>query len=94
MKAIIASLFIAATANAETLIFPVQDLLLEHPNFVAPDFSINSALNGQAVPGNPPKSVRESKKQIERKLIGIMWDEYPDALSIRIWNGNMIVRMP
>jgi hypothetical protein len=94
MKSIVLALLLTASASAETIILPVQDLLLEHPNFVAPDFSLNSALNGQATPGNPPRSVRESKKQIERKLIGIMWDEYPDALSIRIWNGNMIVRMP
>jgi hypothetical protein len=93
MKSILLALFIAASASAETIILPVQDLLLEHPNFVAPDFSLNSALNGQATPGNPPRSVRESKREMERKLIDLMWDEYPNAQSIRIWRGNLIIRI-
>ena len=93
MKSIVLALFITASASAETIILPVQDLLLEHPNFVAPDFSLNSALNGQATPGNPPRSVRESKREMERKLIDLMWDEYPNAQSIRIWRGNLIVRI-
>ena len=93
MKSIVLALLLTASASAETMIFPVQDLLLEHPNFTAPDFSLNSALNGQATPGNPPKSVRESKREMERKLIDLMWDEYPNAQSIRIWRGNLIVRI-
>ena len=93
MKSIVLALLLTASASAETMIFPVQDLLLEHPNFTAPDFSLNSALNGQATPGNPPKSVRESKREMERELIDLMWDEYPNAQSIRIWRGNLIVRI-
>ena len=48
MKSIVLALLLTASASAETMIFPVQDLLLEHPNFTAPDFSLNSALNAQA----------------------------------------------
>lgn len=93
MKSIILALLLTASASAETIIIPVQDLLFEVPNFTAPDFSLNSALNGRATPGNPPRSVRESKRVMERKLINLMWDEYPNAQSIRIWRGNLIVRI-
>lgn len=91
MKSIVLALLLTASASAETIILPVQDLLHEVPNFTAPDFSLNSALNGQATPGNPPRSVRESKRDIERKLINLMWDEYPNAQSIHIWRGNLII---
>lgn len=91
MKSIVLTLLLTASASAETLIFPVQDLLLEVPNFTAPDFSLNSALNGRATPGNPPRSVRETKREIERKLINLLWDEYPNAKSIRIWRGSLII---
>ena len=93
MKSIVLALLLTASASAETIILPVQDLLHEIPNFTAPDFSLNSALEGRATPGNPPKSVRESKRDMERKLIDLMWDEYPNAQSIRIWRGNLIVRI-
>ena len=93
MKSILLALLLTASASAETIIIPVQDLMFEVPNFTAPDFSLNSALNGQATPGNPPKSVRESKRDMERKLINLMWDEYPNAQSIRIWRGNLIIRI-
>jgi hypothetical protein len=91
MKSIVLALLLTASASAETIILPVQDLLHEIPNFTAPDFSLNSALEGRATPGNPPKSVRETKRDMERKLINLMWDEYPNAQSIRIWRGNLII---
>ena len=95
MKAFIAALFIAASASAETIIIPVQDLMFEVPNFTnAPKFELGAALNGNFVPETPKRMDRKTKRELEKKLISIMWDEYPDAQSIRIWNGNMIVRMP
>ena len=95
MKAFIAALFIAASASAETIIIPVQDLMFEVPNFTnAPKFQLGAALNGKFVPETPKRMDRKTKRELEKKLISIMWDEYPDAQSIRIWNGNMIVRMP
>jgi len=95
MKAFIAALFIAASASAETIIIPVQDLMFEVPNFTnAPKFQLGAALNGNFVPETPKRMDRKTKRELEKKLISIMWDEYPDAQSIRIWNGNMIVRMP
>ena len=95
LKACILSLFVTATAAAETLILPVQDLLYEIPNFSnAPSFNLNEALTGNFSPENPKKVDRKAKRELERKLIDFMWDQYPDAESIRIWNGNMIIRMP
>ena len=95
MKSFIAALFIAASASAETIIIPVHDLMFEVPNFTnAPKFELGAALNGNFVPETPKRMDRKTKRELEKKLISIMWDEYPDAQSIRIWNGNMIVRMP
>ena len=95
MKSLIAALLLTASASAETIILPVQDLLIEVPNFTnAPKFELGAALNGNFVPETPQRMDRKTKRELEKKLINIMWDEYPDAQSIRIWNGNMIVRMP
>ena len=95
MKSIIAALFISASASAGTIIIPVQDLMFEVPNFTnAPKFNLGQAVNGNFVPETPKKMDRKTRKELERKLIDLMWEEYPDAESIRIWNGNMIVRMP
>lgn len=95
MKSLIAALLLTASASAETIIIPVQDLMFEVPNFTnAPKFQLGAALNGNFVPETPKRMNRKTKRELEKKLINIMWDEYPDAQSIRIWNGNMIVRMP
>ena len=95
MKSLIAALLLTASASAETIIIPVQDLMFEVPNFTnAPKFQLGAALNGNFVPETPKRMDRKTKRELEKKLINIMWDQYPDAQSIRIWNGNMIVRMP
>lgn len=95
MKSIIAAMFITASASAGTIIIPVQDLLIEVPNFTnAPKFNLGAAVNGNFIPETPKRMDRKTKKELETKLMDLMWDEYPDAQSIRIWNGNMIVRMP
>lgn len=95
MKSLIAALFITAAASAETIIVPVQDLLFEVPNFTnAPKFALNDALNGNWIPQSPRRMDRKTKRELERKLVNLMWEFYPDAQSIRIWNGNLIVRMP
>ncbi len=95
MKALLLSLFITASACAETLVIPVQDLLFEIPQFTnAPDFNLNAALNGSFVPETPKRVDRKTAKQLEKRLINMLWDEYPDAQSIRIWNGSVIIRLP
>lgn len=96
MKAFIAALLITASASAETIIIPVQDLMFEVPNFVVEhDFNVSSAADGIFIPpSNLPRGDRKARKELERKLISIMWEQFPDAHSIRILNGNLIVRMP
>lgn len=82
------------SAEGETIILPVQDLLFDIPNFTnAPKFSLNEGLNGNFIPENPKKMDRKTKKELEKKLIDILWDEYPDAQSIRIWHGNVIIKV-
>ena len=83
----------SSSVRGETIIIPVNDLLFEIPDFKnAPDFNMTSALNGSWTPELKEKTVRKNRRQLEKKLVDIMWDEYPDAQSIRIWNGNMIIR--
>jgi hypothetical protein len=95
IRALVLSLVLASSAMAETIVVPVQDLLFEIPQFNgAPQFGLNEALNGSWTPENPKKTDRKTKREQERKLINMLWDVYPDAESIRIWNGNAIIRLP
>ena len=78
----------------ETIILPVQDLLYEVPNFTnAPKFNLGAAINGEVVLETPKKITRKSKREIERNIINMIWEEYPDAQSIRIWHGNVIIKL-
>lgn len=79
-------------AKAETLIIPVQDLLIEIPNFEAPKYGFNAGLNGQYTVTEIPKSKRD-RKAVERKLIDMAYEIYPDAKSIRIWKGTFIIKL-
>lgn len=85
-------LFFTPLAKAETLIIPVQDLLIEIPNFQAPTYSFNAGLNGQYTVTEIPKTKRDRKAQ-EKKLINMIYDIYPDAESVRIWNGTFIIKL-
>jgi|LauGreDrversion4_2_1035121.scaffolds.fasta_scaffold12756_8 hypothetical protein len=97
MKSVIVSLSLLLSTPAvaaETIIIPVQDLLMTIPNFDnAPDFNLNDALNGGMPVGNSKPSKRQSKREQEKKLIELVQDMYPDA-TVRLWNGNLIVRIP
>jgi len=76
-----------------TIVVPVSDLLFEIPQFNnAPRFNLNQALNGTWIPESPTKIDRKTRKKTEKKLIDLLWEEYPDALSIRIWRGNAIIK--
>lgn len=86
------TLLISNTSHSETLIIPIQDLLFEVPNFDAPKFNINQAVNGQYDVKLPEKQKR-STKNIEKKMIRLAYDIYPDAQSIRIFNGNFIIKL-
>jgi hypothetical protein len=85
--------FFTSNGNAETIIIPVQDLLYEIPNFESPKYDLNAGLNGQYTITEIPKTKRDRKEQ-ERKLINMVYDIYPDATSVRIWKGNIIVKIP
>ena len=85
-------LLFSVPAKAETLIIPVQDLLIEIPNFEAPKYGFNAGLNGQYTVTEIPKSKRD-RKAVERKLIDMAYEIYPDAKSIRIWNGTFIIKL-
>lgn len=97
MKSMIVSLSLLLSTPAvaaETVVIPIHDLLMTIPNFSnAPDFNLNESLNGGMPIGNPTKAKRESRKERERRLIELVQEMYPDA-TIRIWNGNLIVRIP
>ena len=85
--------FFVSNGNAETIIIPVQDLLYEIPNFESPKYDLNAGLNGQySVSGNIKE--KRSQKKIEEKIQTIVYDFYPDATSVRIWRGNVIVTLP
>jgi hypothetical protein len=94
LAALVLSLALASSAMATTIVVPVADLLFEIPQFNgAPRFDLNEALNGAWTPESPRKTDRKTKRELERKLINMLWDEYPDAQSIRIWNGNVIIKL-
>jgi hypothetical protein len=83
-------LFLTCSVRAETIILPIQDLLHEIPNYESPTFNLGSAGNGEYRIGDI-KKIKRDKKQIEKKLINILYQEYPDAKSIKIFNGNLII---
>jgi len=39
------------------------------------------------------KGASPERKKLEAELIELMWEEYPNAQSIRIFRGNLIVRL-
>lgn len=86
-------LLIPVSVRAETLIVPVSDLLFDVPNFQAPRFSITSAINGENAISDVPRTNR-NRREMERKLINMAYEIYPDAYSIRIWNGAFIIKLP
>jgi hypothetical protein len=93
MKTFLLSLFIAASASAQTIIMPVQDLLFDVPNFTAPSFSFNAASTGNYRISDIPKETRISRKEQERKLIDFLWEQYPEAQLIRIFRGTVIIKL-
>jgi hypothetical protein len=85
-------LFFTPIVKAETIIIPVQDLLYEIPNFEAPKFNFNAVLEYSNIIGDLKKSKRD-RKEAENKLIDLLYDIYPDATSIKIWRGNLIIKV-
>lgn len=87
------SIILAATINfsaaAQTLIFPVSDLLMQIPTF---DNAPNLNMMNWGTPIGE-KGISPERKKLEAELIELMWEQYPDAKSIRIFRGNLIVRL-
>jgi len=44
--------------------------------------------------GDLQKLPKEKRKKIEKQLIDIVWEYYPDATSIRLFRGNILVTLP
>ena len=88
--------FLCSTpAKAETLILPVSDLIFEITNFDnAPEFYLNQAMAGQNFLGDLKKLPKDKRKKIEKQLIDMVWEYYPDATSIRLFRGNILVTLP
>jgi hypothetical protein len=86
-------LMFTLSVRAETIIIPVSDLIYEIPNYKGPTLNLNSAINGQYSIGEIQKTKRD-RKAIEKKLIDIAWEYYPDAKSIKLINGNFIIKCP
>ena len=93
MKTLLLALILlfSVPAKAETIIISVQDLLIEIPNFEAPTHGFNAGLNGQYTVSEIPKTKRD-RKAIKKKFIDMVYDIYPDAESVRIWNGTFIIK--
>ncbi len=88
-------LLFCSVSNAETLIIPVQDILMEIPNFRnAPDFNFWNGMNGGMPVNENTTQGRKTRAQREQELIDLIHELYPDATSIRIWRGNVIIRIP
>ena len=95
LTTIIVFAFLCSTpAKAETLILPVSDLIFEITNFDnAPEFYLNQAMAGQNFLGDLKKLPKDKRKKIEKQLIDMVWEYYPDATSIRLFRGNIIVTL-
>jgi hypothetical protein len=94
------SLFFGTMAEATpygggTIIVPVQDLLFEATDFKdSPEFNLNAALWGAWTPElSSRRLTRAERKKAGRIIIDLAWEQYPDATAIRLWRGNLIIRL-
>lgn len=96
LLSLLASLLLASSANAKTLIVSVQDMMLEVPNFTnAPSFDFNAALQGSnPVGGATSKIKRKTSREREKEIIALLELAYPEATAIRIYRGNAIITLP
>ena len=93
--ALTAALALSTPLMGATIIVPVQDILMEIPNFQnAPDFNFWNGMNGGMPVNENTTQGRKTRAQREQELIDLIYELYPDAISIRIWRGNVIIRLP
>ncbi len=92
---VVAPFLLCTIVEAKMIIVPIQDILMEIPNFTnAPSFNLNNGFFGGNPIGNAGASGRKTKKEREKELIELLEAMYPEALSIRIYGGNAIIRLP
>ena len=93
--ALTAALALSTPLMGATIIVPVQDILMEIPNFQnAPDFNFWIGMYGGMPVHENTTQGRKTRAQREQELIDLIYELYPDAISIRIWRGNVIIRLP
>lgn len=79
----------------QTLVVDVRDILMETPHFTnAPDFNVWNGMNGGLAPGNSTRQDRRTRAEREAEMLDLMWSIYPNAQSITIWQGKLIIRLP
>ncbi len=99
-----------ANSQMFTRVYPVDDLIMEVPDFVGPDFTLQGSSVGGAGTSGPPftdasgQDDNQGKTRIERaqELIDIIqaiiepdvWDVNGGQAAIRFWNGSLIVTAP
>ena len=90
--AFILALILNVQAQAKTLIYPVGDLLMSIPTFTnSPNFDLWMGMYGQMPVSNSMPA--GERKKMEKELIDLLWQEVPEAKSISIWNGNVIIKI-
>lgn len=81
--------------KTQTLVVDVRDLLMEVPQFNnAPDFNFWNGMNGGLPPSNSTRQPRTTRAEREAAMVDLMWTVYPNAQSITIWQGKLIIRLP
>ena len=91
---IILVLLFTRPSFGETIILPIQDFLHEVPNYTnAPRLNLAAAIDGRVVLETSKNITRKTKGEMEKNIINMLWEEYPDALSIRIWRGNLLIKL-
>jgi hypothetical protein len=78
-------------APAQIVVLPVQDLLMQIPDFNnAPNFDFWNGMNGNMPITN---SSRQGRAKNETELLDLAWSIFPQAESIKIWRGNLIIKL-
>jgi len=85
------TLFIPRPSLGQTLIIPVDDLLMEIPNFSnAPEYNFNNGMQGNLPVGTHTKQPR--KKVSEQEILDLAWSIFPTAENIKVWNCKIIIK--
>ena len=84
-------IFLPRPTMGETLIIPIDDLLMEIPYFSnAPEYNFNNGMQGNLPVGTHTKQPR--KKIPEQEILDLAWMLYPNAENIQVWNKKLIIK--